>query len=111
LDVKAIRALEEPQKTEISNPYDEGVSPVDLMKDPRQREVTMSRKYKIHNGKRVTETKLTVKEDRKISKKRAKIKNLQTTLEGTPQKETSQESSFIKISEQQHLALRHGTVI
>jgi hypothetical protein len=29
LDVKAIRELEEPQKTEISNPYDEGVLPLD----------------------------------------------------------------------------------
>jgi hypothetical protein len=33
LDVKAIRALEEPQKTKISNPYD-GVLPLDLRKYP-----------------------------------------------------------------------------
>jgi hypothetical protein len=111
LDVEAIRALEEPQKTEISNPYDEGVSPLDLRKDPRQREVTMSREDKIQNGKRVTETKLTGKKARKLSKKRAKIRKLQMTPEGTSQKETSQELSFAEISEQRHLALRHGAVI
>jgi hypothetical protein len=33
LDVKAIRALEEPQKTEIPNPYDDGVLPLDLKKE------------------------------------------------------------------------------
>jgi hypothetical protein len=32
LDVEAIRALEEPQKTKIPNPYDEGVLPLDLKK-------------------------------------------------------------------------------
>jgi hypothetical protein len=42
LDVKAIRVLEEPQKTEIPNPYDEGVLPLDLKKEPKQREVTRS---------------------------------------------------------------------
>jgi hypothetical protein len=76
LDVEVVRVLEEAQKTEISNPYDEGVLPLDLRKDPRQREVTMSREDKIQNGKRVIETKLTGKKDRKLSKKRAKIKNL-----------------------------------
>jgi hypothetical protein len=35
LDVKAIRALEEPQKTETPNPYDEGVLPLDLKKEPK----------------------------------------------------------------------------
>ena len=85
LDVEDIRALEEPQKTEISNPYDEEVisnpydeevSPLDLRKDPRQCKVTMSREDKIQNGKMVTETKLTRKKARKLSKKRAKIRNL-----------------------------------
>jgi hypothetical protein len=33
LDIKAIRALEEPQKTKIPNPYDEGVLPLDLKKE------------------------------------------------------------------------------
>jgi hypothetical protein len=76
LDVEAIRELEEPRKTKISNPYDEGVSPLDLRKDPRQREVTMSREDKIQNGKRVIETKLIGKKARKLSKKRANIGKL-----------------------------------
>ena len=46
LDVEALRALEEPQNTEIPNPYDEGVLPLDLNNDPKQREVTMSREDK-----------------------------------------------------------------
>jgi hypothetical protein len=33
LDVEAIRTLEEPWKTEIPNPYDEGVLPLDLKKE------------------------------------------------------------------------------
>jgi hypothetical protein len=71
----------------------------------------MSREDKVQNGKRVTETKLTGKNARKLSKKRAKIEKLQTTPEGTSPKEKSQELSFDEISEQRHLALRHGTVI
>jgi hypothetical protein len=76
LDVEAIRALEEPQKIEIPNPYDEGVLPLDLKKEPKQREVTMSREDKNQNRKRMTETKLTGKKARKLSKKRAKIEKL-----------------------------------
>jgi hypothetical protein len=83
LDVEAIRVSEEPQKIEISNPYDEGVLPLDLRKDPRQREVTMSREDNIQNGKMVTKTKLTGKKARKLSKKRAKIGKSQMTPEGT----------------------------
>jgi hypothetical protein len=48
----------------------------------------------------MTETKLTGKKNRKLSKKRANIKKLQTILEETSQKEKSQELSFIGISEQ-----------
>jgi hypothetical protein len=33
LDIEAIRALEEPQKTKIPNPYVEGVLPSDLKKE------------------------------------------------------------------------------
>jgi hypothetical protein len=72
LHVESIRALEEPKKTKISNPYDEGVLPLDLRKDPRQCKVTTSREDKIQNGKRVTETKLTGKKAKKLIKKRAK---------------------------------------
>jgi hypothetical protein len=111
LDVEAIRALEEPQKTEIPNLYDEGVLPLDLKNDPKQREVTMSREDKTQNGKGMTETKLTGKKARKLSKKRAKIGKLQKTPEETSQKEKSQELSFAEISEQRHLALRHGATI
>jgi hypothetical protein len=35
LGIKVIRELEEPQKTEIPNPYDEGVLPLDLKKEPK----------------------------------------------------------------------------
>jgi hypothetical protein len=110
-NVEAIRVLKEPQKTKIPNPYDEGVLPMDLKKEPKQREVTMSREDMTQNGKRMTETKLTGKKARKLSKKRAKIRNLQKTQEETLQKEQSQELSFVEISEQRHLALRHGTTI
>jgi hypothetical protein len=71
----------------------------------------MSREDKNQNGKRMTETKLTGKKARKLSKKRAKIGKLQKTPEETSQKEKSQELSFAEISEQRHLALRHGTTI
>jgi hypothetical protein len=111
LGIEVIRALEEPQKTKIPNPYDEGVLPLDLKKEPKQREVTMSREDKNQNGKRMTETKLTGKKARKLSKKRAKIRKLQKTPEETSQKEKSQESSFVGISEQRPMALRHGTKI
>jgi hypothetical protein len=83
LGIKVIRALEEPQKTEIPNPYDEGVLPLDLKKEPKQREVTMSREDKNQNGKRMNETKIIGKKARKLSKKRDKIGNLQKTLEET----------------------------
>jgi hypothetical protein len=110
LDVESIRALEEPQKTKIPNPCD-GVLPLDLKKEPKQCEVTMSREDKNQNGKRMTQTKLTGKKARKISKKRTKIRKLQKTPKETSQKEKSQELSFVEISEQQHLALRHGATI
>jgi hypothetical protein len=66
----------------MSNPYDEGELPLDLKKEPKQREVTMSREDKTQNGKRMIETKLTGK-DRKLSKKRAKIRKLQKTPKET----------------------------
>jgi hypothetical protein len=73
---------------------------LDLRKEPKQREVTMSREDKTHNGQRMTKTKVTRKKDRKLSKKRAKIRKLQKTPEETSQKEKSQELSFAEISEQ-----------
>jgi hypothetical protein len=100
LDVEAIRELEEPQNTEIPNPYDEVVLPLDLKKESQHSEVTMSREDKNHNGKRMTEPKLTGEKARNISKKRAKIEKLQMILEETSQKEKSQELSFVGISKQ-----------
>jgi hypothetical protein len=57
----------------------------------------MSREDKTQNGKRMTETKLIGKKDRKLSKKRAKIRKLKKTLEETSQKEKPQELSFTEI--------------
>jgi hypothetical protein len=83
LGIEVIIELEEPQKTEIPNPYDEGVLPLDLKKEPKQREVTMSREDKNKNSKRMTKMKLTGKKARNIIKKRAKIRKLQKTPEET----------------------------
>jgi hypothetical protein len=77
LDVEAISALEEPQKTEIPNPYDEGVLRLDMNKEYQHPEVTMSREDKDQNEKRKTKAKLIGKKARKLSKKRAKIEKLQ----------------------------------
>jgi hypothetical protein len=49
--------------------------------------VTMSKENKNQNGKRITETKLTGKNTRKLSKKRANIDRLQKIIEGASQKE------------------------
>jgi hypothetical protein len=59
-------------------------------KDHQQREVTMPRGDKNQNGKRNTETKLTRKKARKLSKKRSKIEKLQKVSEETLQKENLQ---------------------
>jgi hypothetical protein len=111
LDFESIRALEEPHKTEITNPYDEGVLPLDLKKESQHHEVTMSRQDKNQNGKRMTEKKLTRKKARNLSKKRAKIEKLQKIPEETSQKEKSQELIFVGISEQRHMTLHRGEAI
>jgi hypothetical protein len=111
LGIEVIRALEEPQKTKIPNPYDDEVLPLDLKKEPKQREVTMSREDKNQNGKKMTETKLTGKKARNLSKKRENFEKLQKTPEETSQKEKSQELSFTVISEQRPMALRRGIEI
>jgi len=64
----------------------------------------MSTEDKNQNGKRNTETKLTGKKARKLSKKRSRIEKLKKVLEGTSQKENLQNWSFARISKQ-----RHGT--
>jgi hypothetical protein len=71
----------------------------------------MPRGDKNHNGKRNTKTKLTGKHDKKLSKKRSKIEKLQNVAEGTSQKEKLQNWNFVGISEQCHMALRHGEAL
>jgi hypothetical protein len=71
----------------------------------------MSKEDKNQNGKRNTKMKLTGNNARKLSKKRAKIKKLQKDPEGTSQKENLQIWSFVRISAQRHMALRHGKAI
>jgi hypothetical protein len=110
-DVEVARTLEDPQKIEVPIPDKEEVSPSNLRKESQQREVTMPKEDKNQNGKRHTETKLTGKKARKLSKKRAKIDKLQKVPEGTSQKENLQNWSFVGISEQRHMALRHGEAI
>jgi hypothetical protein len=104
-DVEVARTLEDPQKIEVPIPDKEEVSPSTLRKESQQREVTMPKEDKNQNGKRHTETKLTGKKDRKLSKKRAKIDKLPKVPEGTSQKENLQNWSFVGITEQ----TSHGT--
>jgi hypothetical protein len=60
----------------------------------------MPKKNKNQNGNRVTEMKLTGKNDRKLSKKRDNIGRLQKIPEGDSQKENLQNLNFTEISEQ-----------
>jgi hypothetical protein len=71
----------------------------------------MTKEDKNQNGKRTTETKLTGKKARKLSKKRAKFEKLQKVPEGSSQIENLQNWSFVGISEQRHMALRHDEAI
>jgi hypothetical protein len=71
----------------------------------------MPKEDKKQNGKRHTKTKPTGKKARKLSKKRPKIDKLQKVQEGTSQKENLQNWSFAGITEQCHMALRHGEAI
>jgi hypothetical protein len=56
-------------------------------KEHQQREVTISKENKSQNKKITTETKLTRKKARKLSKKKAKIEKLQEIPDRTSQKE------------------------
>jgi hypothetical protein len=71
----------------------------------------MAKEDKNQNGKRNNETKITGEKDRKLSKKRAKIKKLQKDPEGTSQRENLQNRKFVGISEQCHMELLHGKAI
>jgi hypothetical protein len=71
----------------------------------------MLREDKNQNGKRHIKTKLTGKKDRKLSQKRDKMEKLSKVLEGTTQKENLQNWSFVGISKQRHMELRHDEAI
>jgi hypothetical protein len=71
----------------------------------------MLKEDKNQNGKRHTKTNLTRKKARKLSKKRDDIEKLQNIPERTSQKENFQNWNFVGISEQPHMALRHGETI
>jgi hypothetical protein len=73
IDVEAARTLGDPQKTEVLTPDKEKVLPLNPRKESQQRAVTMLKDDKNRNGKETTETRLTGKKARKLSKKRDKI--------------------------------------
>jgi hypothetical protein len=81
-DLEVARTLEDPQEIEVPIPDKEEVTPSNLRKEYQQHEVTMPNTYKNQNGKRNTETKLTGKKARKLSKKRAKIKKITENSRG-----------------------------
>jgi hypothetical protein len=81
------------------------------MKESQQREVAMPKEDKNQNGKRNTETKITRKKARKLSKKRSKIEKLQKVPEGTSRKVDLQNWNFARIPEQHPMALFHGKEI
>jgi hypothetical protein len=110
-DVKVIRTPEDSQKTEVSISDKEEMLYLNPKKEPQQREVTISKENKSQNGKRTTETKLTGKKARKLSKKKAKIEKLQEIPDRTSQKENLQNGSFTEISEQRPMALHHDEAI
>jgi hypothetical protein len=71
----------------------------------------MPKEGKNQNEKMHTERNLTRKKARKVSKKRAKIEKLHKIPKETSSKENSQNWSFVGISEQRHMELRHGEEI
>jgi hypothetical protein len=89
----------------------EEVLALEFMKYHKQREVTMPRGDKNHNGKRNTITKITGKKDRNLSKKKANLEKLQEGPKKTLQKEGLQNSNFSRILEKLGLELRHGREI
>jgi hypothetical protein len=107
-DIEATGTSEDIQKADISTPDKEEMIHLNPKKGSQQREVTMPKENKNQNGKRTTETKLTGKKARKLRKKKVKIEKLQQVPEGTSQKETLQNWSFVGISEQRHMTLRYG---
>ena len=82
-NVEAKRTLEDPQEIELPIPDTEEVLPSKPREEFQQCELIMPKEEKNHNGKQTTETKLTGKNDRKLSKKRSKIEKLQKVPEET----------------------------
>jgi hypothetical protein len=111
LDAEVGRTLEDPQNTEVPILGTNEVLPLISRKEPQQCEVTMPKEYKNQNGKRNSETKLTGKKARKLSKKRDKLEKLQKVPERTSKKENLQNWSCAGISEQRHMTLFHGEAI
>jgi hypothetical protein len=96
-DVEAKRTLEDTQNIELPIFDIEEVLPINPRKEFQQREATKTTEGKHQNGKRITETKLTGKKARKLTKKRANNVRLQEVLEDTSQKEKLHNLSFAKI--------------
>jgi hypothetical protein len=86
-DFKVLRVPEDSQKTEASISEKEEMLYLNPKREPQQHEVTRPEENRNQNGKRTTETKLTGKKARKLSKKRVKIEKLQEIPGGTLQKE------------------------
>jgi hypothetical protein len=76
LDVEVGRTLQELQNTEVPIPDIDEELPMISRQESQQREVTLPKEDKNQNEKRISETKLTRKKNRKLSKKRAKIEKL-----------------------------------
>jgi hypothetical protein len=81
LDVEVERTQEDVKHLSVHEsraptPEREEVSPLNLMKDHRQREVTFPREGKNQNWKRIPVTQITGKKARKLSKKKTKLEKL-----------------------------------
>jgi hypothetical protein len=75
------------QESRAPTPEKEEVSLSNPMKDHQHRGVTIPRGDKNQNGKRNTETQITWKKARNLSKKKTKLEKLQEVPEKTSQKE------------------------
>jgi hypothetical protein len=75
----------------------EKVLPSTPLKDPQQCEVTLIKEDKNNNGKRNPRMQIIGKKERKLSKKKAKLKKLQEVPERTSQKEGLQNLNFVGI--------------
>jgi hypothetical protein len=74
--VKDGRTLEDPQKTKLPILDTDELLPLISRKESQQREVTLPKEDKNQNRKKNSETNLTGKKARKLSKKRDKIPKL-----------------------------------